>query len=241
MNQLKSSTALKAQAREQLLGNYKTAILAYIIMQLLVSGCLTLVEMQGNLQSSAGILLYYAVYFIVMLLSSVLNAGQNCLYLNIARGNKCETGNLWYGFHTCADRCIFVYLLKLGKCILYGIPLLISACLLIITQNYYLSLSVAACLIFFMIGCVIVYLDYSQALYLVLDYPQESPTQLLAHSKALMKGHRGSLFYLLVSFLGMYTLGFVTCGLGMLWVYPYVSATRTNYYLELLPQESREE
>jgi len=40
MKQIKSSAALKADARQQLLGKYKTVILAYLIMQFLISGCM---------------------------------------------------------------------------------------------------------------------------------------------------------------------------------------------------------
>lgn len=233
MKQLKSSTLLKAKAREQLSGKYQTVIFAYVITQLITSTCLSIVELQVNLQALTGIFLYCGVYIIILLLAPVFDAGQNYLYLNIARKKEYTLGNIWYGFRACADRAIWVNLIKTAKCALFGLPLVPAVCLLVFTKNYYFSLLVAAALVFFMVGCTLVYLDYSQALYLLIDYPEASPRELLSHSKSLMVGHRGSLFYLLISFLGMYALSLVSCGLGMLWVYPYVTATRTNYYLEL--------
>ena len=67
MPTLKSSAQLKSDAREQLLGNYKTFISAYLIVQILLSGCLLIVRSQLNLQTAVGYVIYYAVYFILSL------------------------------------------------------------------------------------------------------------------------------------------------------------------------------
>ena len=233
MKLLKSSSALKADARELLLGKYKTAVLAYVIMEVIITGILSLIEMQVNLQTSAGLLLYYAVYFIVLLLSAVFVAGQNYLYLNIYREKPFETGNIWYGFRTCADRAIIAYLMIFGKTLLFSIPCMIATGMMLTSKNYYLALLVGACAVFLIIGVTLVQLDYSQVFYLVLDRPELSPRQLLAQSRSMMHGHRGSYLYLIISFIGIYLLAALTFGIGMLWIHPYVTATKTGYYLEL--------
>lgn len=236
MKPLKSSSALKADARELLLGKYQTAVLAYVIMELIVTGCLTLVELQVNLQTTTGLLLYYAVYFIVILLSTVLIVGQNHLYLNFHRGLPYKTGDIWIGFRTCADRAILVYLAIFGKTLLCAIPLILATALLLVTRNYYFALLVAAGAVFLIVKGTLISLDYSQAFYLILDHPDYSVGRLLSESKALLKGHRGSYFYLLVSFLGIFLLSIMTFGIGMLWIYPYFTATKTGYYLELIKE-----
>ncbi len=239
MNYLKSSSALKADAREMLLGKYQTTVLAYILMDLITSGCLSLLEVSVNLQTTSGWIIYYAAYFIILLLSAILVVGQNYLYLNIGRGKEHKTGDIWIGFSTCADRAIFVYLRILLKSLLCAVPCGIAVAIMVLTENYYFSLLVAAGVIFMIVAVTIIQLDYSQALYLILDYPEESPSRLLAHSKQLMKGHRGSYFYLIVSFAGIFFLGLMTLGLGMLWIYPYFTATKAAYYLELIQKEDR--
>lgn len=238
MKQLKSSSALKADAKEILLGKYKVAVLAYVLMELLITGILTLIEMQVDLSTTAGLLLYYAVYFIVILLSTVLIVGQNHLYLNMYRGQAFETSNIWIGFRTCADRAILAYLMIFGKMLLYSIPFAIALSIMLITQNYYFALLVGAGAVFMIIGCTFAQLDYSQVFYLILDNPDISARMLLTKSKTMMKGHRGSYFYLLVSFIGIYLLSAMTFGIGMLWIYPYVTATKTGYYLELHQETS---
>lgn len=237
MNSLKSSSALKADARELLLGKYKVAVLAYTLMELLITGILTMIELQVNLQTATGLLIYYAVYFIVVLLSTVLIVGQNHLYLNMFREQPYETKNIWIGFRTCADKAILAYLLIFAKSFLFAVPCILATAIMLTTQNYYFALIVGGGIVFMLIGVTFVQLDYSQVFYIILDKPELTPRELLSESKSLMKGHRGSYFYLLVSFIGIYLLSVLTFGLGMLWIYPYVTATKTGYYLELKKKE----
>ena len=233
MKQIKSSAALKADARQQLLGKYKTVILAYLIMQFLISGCMNLAQAQVNLNTGAGMGIYYLIYFILLLLSAIFITGQNQLYKNIARGLPYHVKDMWVGFHGLADHAILVHLIIFGLCLLAGIPFILSCTFMAYTKNYYLSLLVAATGIFFLVMSILLSIWYSQALYLITDYPDESALQLLKHSRALMKGHAGSYFYLLVSFIGIGLLVVLTFGIGLLWAYPYFTATKTNYDLEL--------
>ena len=115
MKQIKSSAALKADARQQLLGKYKTVILAYLIMQFLISGCMNLAQAQVNLNTGAGMGIYYLIYFILLLLSAIFITGQNQLYKNIARGLPYYVKDMWVGFHGLADHAILVHLI----CLLY--------------------------------------------------------------------------------------------------------------------------
>lgn len=233
MNQLKSSSALKADAREILLGKYKTVVWAYVLMQLVTSGILTFVELQVNIRTTNGLLLYYAVSFIVMLLSTVFIVGQNNLYLNIYCGQPFETGNIWIGFRTCADRAILAYLLICCKIVICGLPCIIATAIMLTTENYYFALLVGVGAVFWIISTTFIELDYSQVFYLILEHPDLSARGLLSESKAMMKGHRGGYLYLMISFIGIYLLSALTFGIGMFWVYPYVTATKTGYYLEL--------
>ena len=56
-----------------------------------------------------------------------------------------------------------------------------------------------------------------------------------------MKGHKGRLFYIVLSFLGMDILVLLSLGIGSLWIMPYQSQTYTLFYLDItgqLPEES---
>lgn len=238
MKPFKSSDALKADAREQLLGKYKIVVLAYMIMQLFISGCLTLAESQINMQSPAGLFIYYAVYFIVVLLSAIFVAGQNYLYLNIARGRKYAVSDIWYAFKYCADRAIKVQLRIFLLAIPYAVPFLLCTAVMLYTKNYYFSIPVAIFFLLFLGGVLMLNLNYAQTLFLILDDPNESTAAIFARSRSLMLGHRWNYFYLLVSFIGVMSLSILTFGIATFWVYPYMTATKTNFYLALLDEEA---
>lgn len=49
-----------------------------------------------------------------------------------------------------------------------------------------------------------------------------------------MNGHKWDYFVLQISFIGWYLLGFLTLGIGLIWVIPYASATYSNFYRHLI-------
>ena len=236
MQTMKSSKILKADAREQLLGKYKTVIMAFLLMQILLSGCLSIAQSQLNLQSLGSAVVYYAVYLILVLFGAIFTAGQNYLYLNIARGQEYGIRNIWYPFRSLADKCLLLQLFLFAMMLICSLPLLLAGTLLISTGNSYFVLPVVLALIFFLLACVLIKLDYSQVFYLVLDQPSLSVRELLKQSKTLMKGHKGGYFYLLVSFIGIFLLTVLTFGVGTLWAYPYFMSAKANYYLNLTSQ-----
>lgn len=48
-----------------------------------------------------------------------------------------------------------------------------------------------------------------------------------------MEGNLGRLFYIELSFIGLALLGLLSCGIGMLWVTPYMMQVSVNFYRSL--------
>lgn len=46
----------------------------------------------------------------------------------------------------------------------------------------------------------------------------------------MMKGHKGELFMLDLSFIGWIIVGVLCAGVGTLWVEPYMEASRAQFY-----------
>ena len=57
--------------------------------------------------------------------------------------------------------------------------------------------------------------------------------QALKESVRIMRGKKGKLFYLQLSFIGIYLLGAIACGIGLLWVIPYMQVTMANFYRKI--------
>lgn len=233
----KSSSVLKADARENLLGNYRTVILAYIIIQFITSGCLSLVESQSDFHSVTGNLIYILVYLIVSLFLAVFAVGQNYMYVKLSKKEAIATRDIWYAFKTLADKCMVLQIIIFAKIFVWMIPLLIASTALVVTKNYFLSLAVAFTLILFLIMAVLILIQYSQVFFFILDYPQASVKNLLEMSKSSMNGHKVRFFYLMASFTGIYLIILITFGIASLWAYPYINATKAVFYLNLTGQD----
>ena len=74
---------------------------------------------------------------------------------------------------------------------------------------------------------------YSMAYYIKVDHPDYDWRKCLDESKTITQGHKGELFLLDLSFIGWLIVGSLCFGLGLLWLTPYMTAARTQFYLEL--------
>ena len=76
--------------------------------------------------------------------------------------------------------------------------------------------------------------SYAMAPYILLENPSMTPNEAIGASKQLMYGNRIRLFCLEISFLGWILLTlFFTCGIGFLWLRPYMEASFAAFYREI--------
>ena len=150
----------------------------------------------------------YAINALLILVMSVVSAGFVLFLLNTIRGRSPSYGNLLDGFG---------FFFKI---------ILINALAALFIWLWSLLLIVPG---------VIAYYRYSQAIYILLDDPTKSPLRCLRESKELMRGHKGELFVLDLSFLGWYLLRIVPM-LGFasrIWSVPYIATTKALFYERL--------
>ena len=87
-------------------------------------------------------------------------------------------------------------------------------------------------MLFIIPGIVKTY-SYAMAPYILQDDPQKDAKTCIDESRAMMRGYKGQLFALDVSFIGWYIVGALCLGIGVLFVYPYHLQARANFYLAL--------
>lgn len=66
--------------------------------------------------------------------------------------------------------------------------------------------------------------------YILKDMPQISAREASSLSDEMMKGHKFDLFYLHLSFIGWIILSIVSCGIGFLWLQPYMLTAQAAFY-----------
>jgi hypothetical protein len=141
----------------------------------------------------------------ISIMDMMLSAGLTIYLLNISRMKQASFGNLFDSFG------MFFRILWLN--ILMGIFVFLWTLLFIIP------------------GIVALY-RYRQALYLLLDNPHMTAFECITASKQLMRGRKGELFVLDLSFIGWWILTMIP--FVSLWVTPYAGVTYANYYNRLL-------
>ena len=176
----------------------------------------------------------YVLQIGVDIFTSVFNVGVWLFCLNLACGRTLKITDVFYGFRN-----------QMGK------SLHLAAVLTLVSQICYLPSNILSYLIrndapwililamlLLYVGCTIIYvpisLSISQMFLLLLDFPGYSAKELIKLSAHIMKGHKGRLFYIQLSFLPLIFLSLLTFGIGNLWLIPYMNITYTFFFLNLM-------
>ena len=80
---------------------------------------------------------------------------------------------------------------------------------------------------------------YSQMYFLMAENPDMSAADAQKKSIEMMRGHKGELFVLYLSFIGWMLLAELTFGILLIWLAPYISTTFANFHLKLLEKEAK--
>ena len=86
MSRFKSSAELKASAREHLLGHYGTVIGAFLLMGLILGTATIAVSLVVDLSTIPGTIIYYAIMFLISVLTGLFTSGNAYLYLKVICG-----------------------------------------------------------------------------------------------------------------------------------------------------------
>jgi len=102
--------------------------------------------------------------------------------------------------------------------------------------GFMMTLFVFLWTLLFIIPGIIMGIAYSMCFYIKNDHPEYDWKKCLDESRRMMDGHKAEFFVLQLSFIGWILLGALCCGIGTLWVQPYIECTNANYYEDLKRQ-----
>ena len=127
-------------------------------------------------------------------------------FLNKARGESAEFENLFDGFK--------VFIRSFLLCLLEFVFIMLWTLL-------------------FIVPGIIKSFSYSMAYFILKDNPDIGANEAITRSRKMMAGHKGKLFLLYLSFIGWILLCCLTLGIGILWLYPYMTLSVANFYEDL--------
>ena len=99
--------------------------------------------------------------------------------------------------------------------------------------NLFMALFIWLWSLLFIVPGIIATYRYRLAPYLMAENPGLGIREAVNMSKELMAGHKWRLFCLELSFIGWGILSALTCGIGDLWLQPYISAATAAFYVDL--------
>ena len=248
MEQYLSSASLKSLAKGQLLGKYGISV-ATVILRILCTAPLTLmVSVAIGTNSVISTIIFCIATFLVSLFSGFFTASEALIYLKIASNQKPMISDLFFCFGKDSKKVLHIQAIISGISAVTALPYLIVGVFVnrnTITDtvalangdppvNATLFLIYVILILFGSITSILVSIILSQAYYLMIDFPEYSANKLMKQSRRVMKGNKGRYFYVMLSFVPLYFLGFLSCGIALLWLYPYVRTTYTNFYLDLI-------
>jgi uncharacterized membrane protein len=228
---------LKAIAKERSLDKYGTLILANIMIfaiQIFISG-ITTVSTSGSIMI---FIINQIITLIVNILLGVLVSGKAYLYLNLVYSQTISASDIFFGLKQQPQKAVIIQALFVLVDFLVSLPA--SLILFFSRQSSVINVYLSA-VIFLILGIVVyiyISLTYSQAFFLLHDFPDRSAKELLATSRRLMKGNRLRLLGLYLSFIPLYLFGVITLFIPLLWVSVYRYATITVFYQNLISSKA---
>lgn len=231
MNQ--TSAELKRRARGDLQGHYGLPMGAMVIMGLITSVITMPFSIILNLNYSTHTLIIYMIAAILIsLLATVLSAGLLRIHIGLARKETPFFADLFYGFRNHPDRFLFSGLILAA--ISFGCVTPGTICLYLTPRQIAPLFLCGICL---MLGgtvlSIFLSLQFALVLPLLIDHPSMGTPEAFRTSAELMRGQKGRLFYIQLSFLGWMILGLFSCYIGYLWIGPYMSQVTANFYLDV--------
>ena len=229
--------AIRSHARQSLSGNWVLAIIASLVASICGvttgsgSGSLNLnfeesdfesfegTELEGffneisvfieeNLAAILGFVgIFAAIGFVMSIamffLSSIVSVGYQKFNLDLVDGRHPEIGSL------------FSYFKHWKNAVL---------------SNLYVTVYVFLWTLLCVIPGIIAEYRYAMVPYILAEKPYLTPQQALDESKTLMQGNKWDLFRLQFSFIGWMMLCILSCGIGFIWLIPYMNASYAEFY-----------
>ena len=143
------------------------------------------------------------VIFGSIVLAGPIAAGLALVQLSVLRGQDVQFGDMFKGFNNFGTNC--------GAGVLEAVYIMLWS------------------LLFWIPGIVKAY-SYAMTFYILADHPEMKANEAITASRFMMKGHKWDLFVLDLRFCWWIVLACISCGLGVIYVEPYMELSRASFY-----------
>jgi len=180
-----------------------------------------------------GVLLYLALIMVLYLMIP----GMVHLNMNICEGKKAKVTDIFWAFKHGPWKFIRLTLV-IGLLILLSfLPMALLMIGGVMSGNMVFTMIFnGVCSVILIIVMMCVALNFAMLYFILVDHPEMGIIEALKESYNMMVGNRLRFLGLSFSFFGWMILGMMSCGIGMLWLTPYMGCTCIFFYQDLKPQ-----
>lgn len=225
---------LTRRAREALAGHWGLAIGFMILLYLLMFAIAMGAAMLDFVLPMAGAV-------VQILVVAPLSVSSVIFYLALSRGRRADLGQMFAGFRSwwpAVGANLMMMILIVGWLLLVMLPFGIVAAVMGVTHTLRpagpltIALVAGAGLTYFM-TVIVLSLRYSMTFFAIADDPSCGPVEAIRRSVRLICGHKAKLFFFGWRFVGWALLCMLTCGIGFLWLAPYMAVSTAAFYDDL--------
>lgn len=156
----------------------------------------------------------YLIYMLILnaggavslIVGGPMELGASIFSLNLSRNKKVDYVQILDGFKRFGESLI--------------------AYLLIVVYTLLWSL-------LFIIPGIIAAFSYAQTFFVMADDKKIKGADAIKKSQEMMRGYKWKLFCLMFRFTGWFILSMLTCGIGFLWLVPYMRVSFANFYEDI--------
>ncbi len=205
---------LMADARAALSGNWGLAIVGYVLYVLLLMSFLSFLlasiffagtSAAGSVDEFVSRVMVWnpAVLIVQFLINGAFIVGFMGFFLGIAQEGEAHLENLFVGFRR--------FWQSLGVYLFSSLFIFLWSLLLVIPG-------------------IIAAFQYAMVYFIIADDEDCGPLEAINRSREMMKGNKWKFFCLNLRFIGWSILAAIPCGLGFLWLVPYMQTSFAKFY-----------
>ena len=242
---------------------FLTAYLIYFVINTgssyllsFITGISTLIDPEtGTLLpslSSTDLAIYVIASYIITLILSVLDVGFNKMFLCASRETPFTWKMMFDGFKGQTDRILIAQLILSAislVCMAPGYIVIFISNHMLAKQNIpeiiehvteemlVVFLLMILGLLLMLIGLIPSYyftVIFSQSMFLLAEHEDMGAIASLKESKRLMHKNKMRYFMLILSFLPLHLLCYMTCNIGTFFLYPFIGMTNAFFYRNII-------
>ena len=254
MRQYKTISEYKAQAREQLLGNYGVAVSSFVvifatiyIMSSVLMGAYSaynprMLPLQGgSIASNSWVFSLQAevattiLDLVVGAFMALLTVGFLRILMGFAEGKRLQASELFYGFKNHPDKVLLMYFVVALVKVVALIPARVAEYMpghggsSATQQLTYIALYVIG----YAVYCY-VYVIYAFRYLIYIDDPGMKIADYFKISQRLMNKNEIRFVGMILSLAGYFVLGILSLGIGFAWIVPYKNMITINFYYDAI-------